>query len=125
MSDWLKRDDDPAYRNCGDKLLAHFLNGLIVDRRGPRDGPPAPVESRLNNNLILKKLKIAMAFTSDEMLEVLRLSGTELSAHELSAFFRKPGHKHHRKCMDQVLRNFLAGLQMRFRPQAPVHEPSY
>ncbi len=83
------------------------------------------MESRLNNNLILKKLKIAMAFTSDEMLEVLRLSGTELSAHELSASFRKPGHKHHRKCMDQVLRNFLAGLQMRFRPQAPAHEPSY
>lgn len=120
VSDWLKRDDDPAYRNCGDKALAHFLNGLIVDRRGRREGPPPEVESRLNNNLILKKLKIAMAFSSGEMLEVLRLAGNEMGKHELSALFRKPGHKHHRECLDQVLRNFLTGLRLRFRPQAPV-----
>jgi len=125
VSDWLKRDDDPAYRNCGDKSLAYFLNGLIVDKRGRREGPPPAVESRLNNNLILKKLKIAMAFSSDEMLDVLRLAGNEISEHELSALFRKPGHKHHRKCMDQVLRNFLTGLRMQLRPQAPKHEPSY
>jgi hypothetical protein len=29
--------------------------------------------------------------------------------------FRKPGHKHYRRCEDQVLRNFLKGLQQRFR----------
>ncbi len=125
VSDWLKKEDDPAYRNCSDKSLAHFLNGLIVERRGRREGPAPRVESRLDNNLILKKLKIAMAFSSDELLEVLRLAGNEMSAHELSALFRKPGHKHHRTCLDQVLRNVLTGLRLRFRPEAPVHEPSY
>jgi len=125
VSDWLKKEDDPAYRNCGDKALAYFLNGLIVDRRGRREGPAPIVESRLTNNLILQKLKIAMAFSSDDMLEVLHLAGNEMGKHEMSALFRKPGHKHHRKCLDQVLRNFLTGLRMRFRPQAPVVEPSY
>ncbi|MCK5433009.1 MAG: DUF1456 family protein, partial [Gammaproteobacteria bacterium] len=34
---------------------------------------------------------------------------------ELSAFFRKPGHKHYRNCQDQVLRKFLKGLQLKYR----------
>jgi uncharacterized protein YehS (DUF1456 family) len=50
------------------------------------------------------------------MLEVLNLGGFQLSNHELSAFFRKPGHRHYRTLNDQVLRYFLRGLQVKFRP---------
>jgi len=49
------------------------------------------------------------------ILEILGLAGLDLSKHELSAFFRKPGHKHYRECKDQVLRNFLSGLAINCR----------
>ncbi|NIB39865.1 DUF1456 family protein [Pseudomaricurvus alkylphenolicus] len=113
---WLRRDDDAYYRNCPDVQLATFLNGFIIARRGRKDGVTPPVEKKLNNNLVLRKLKIALDFKSDDILATLKLSGLEISEHELSAFFRKPGHKHYRECKDQVLRNFLEGLRIRYRP---------
>ena len=61
------------------------------------------------------KLKIALNLKSEDVLEILQLAEFQLSKHELSAFFRKPGHKHYRDCKDQVLRNFLKGLQMKYR----------
>lgn len=123
LSDWLKKDDDEAFVRCTDSELARFLNGLIVERRGKREGATPPVESSLSNNLILTKLKIAMAFSGDDVMDVLVSAGHRMSKHELSALFRKPGHKHHRACLDQTLRNFIRGLQMRLRPET-VNAPS-
>ena len=37
------------------------------------------------------------------------------SKHELSALFRRPDHKNYRECLDQVLRNFLDGMEKRYR----------
>lgn len=124
VSDWLKKDDDPAFVKCRDKELALFLNGLIVDLRGKKDGPQPAPESRLTNNIILNKLKIALSLQADDMLEVLNLAGTVISKHELSALFRKPGHKHFRECKDQMLRNFLKGLQRKHRPSPEGETPS-
>jgi uncharacterized protein YehS (DUF1456 family) len=45
------------------------------------------------------------------------LRGFRLSKHELSAFFRNPTQPQYRECKDQVLRNFLMGLQMKYRPK--------
>ncbi len=115
VSDWLKREDDPAYLRCADIELAHFLNGLIVDRRGEKEGPPAVAERRLDNNLILRKLKIALELKTEDMLEIMEAGGLKVSPHELSALFRRPNHKHYRVCEDQILRNFLRGMQLRFR----------
>lgn len=115
ISDWLKKDDDPAYKNCNDNQLAAFLNGLISDRRGNRDEPPPKPEKRLNNNIILRKLKIALDLKDEEIIDLLGLAALPMSKHELSAFFRKPDHKNYRTCKDQVLRNFLRGLQMTYR----------
>lgn len=115
VSSWLKREDDPDFAACSEKMLHDFLDGLITHRRGPKDGPRRPLVGELTNNMVLQKLRIAFELTSDEVLQILALAGHELSAHELSAFFRKPGHKHYRRCLDQVLRNFLTGLQMEFR----------
>lgn len=114
---WLRREDDPAYRPCDDSSLAAFLDGLIVERRGARDGaaPPKPAR-KLNNNMILMKIKIAFDLKAEDMIEVLALAGVTVSKHELSAFSRKPDHKHYRECKDQMLRNLLKGLQLRFRP---------
>jgi uncharacterized protein YehS (DUF1456 family) len=116
VSDWLKKDDDPAYENCPDQQLATFLNGLIVHKRGRRDGLQPVAEKKLNNNIILRKLKIAMNLQAEEILEILQLAGFRMSKHELSAFFRKADHKHYRVCKDQILRNFIHGLQIKLRP---------
>lgn len=118
LSQWLKKNDAVDYKSCDDETLATFLNGLINHLRGRRDGSLPLAEKTLNNNLIIKKIKIALNMSSDDMLEVLSSAGLPISQHELSAFFRKPGHKHYRLCKDQVLRNFLTGLQMLHRGDA-------
>lgn len=115
ISSWLKKEDDPAYRGCSDHQLAIFLNGLIIDKRGARSGPQPEAEQSLTNNLIFKKLKIALDLKTEDILELMSLAGMPVSAHELSALFRKPGHKHYRDCKDQILRNFLKGAQLRYR----------
>ncbi len=116
ISDWLKKDDDPAYQKCSDSQLAIFLNGLINDKRGKKEGPQPEPEKLLTNNIIFMKLKIALKLKAEDVLEILDLATLRLSKHELSAFFRKPEHKHYRDCKDQVLRNFLKGMQLKYRP---------
>ena len=116
VSDWLKKEDDPSWKRCDDVQLAIFLNNLIDDKRGKREGGEHPLEKRLSNNLIFMKLKIALKLQAEDVIEILALANFKLSKHELSAFFRKPGHKHYRECKDQILRNFLQGLQFKFRP---------
>jgi len=116
MSNWLKKDDDPDFKPCNDTQLAIFLNNLIDDRRGKKEGAQPQLEKKLNNNLILRKLKIALDLRDDGVLEIMDLAGFKMSKHELSALFRKPGHKHYRVCKDQILRNFLQGMQKKYRP---------
>ncbi len=114
--DWLKKDDDPAFQNCNDKQMATFLNGFINHKRGKREGPQPAPEKRLTNNLILLKLKIALNLKAEDILQILALADFPIGKSELSAFFRKPGHNHYRACKDQILRNFLKGLQLKYRP---------
>jgi uncharacterized protein YehS (DUF1456 family) len=117
LSDWLKKDDDPAFKKCNDTRLAIFLNGLINDKRGKKEGAQPEPEKRLTNNIIFVKLKIALDLKAEEIIELLALSGFHIGKHELSAFFRKPGHKHYRECKDQILRNFLKGVQLKYRAE--------
>jgi len=118
ISDWLKKEDDPDHKPCQDRYFIAFLNGLIVEKRGRKEGAQPPVEERLNNNTVFRKLKIALNLHANEVLEIMSRAGLRLSKHELSAFFRKPGHKHYRECKDQALRSFLKGLQS--KPAEPV-----
>ena len=117
VSAWLKGDEDPDFQKCRDVELALFLNGLINDRRGKREGEQPAPERRLNYNLIFRKLKIALNLTAEDILAIFELTNVRLSKHELSAFFRKPSHKNYRECQSQVLRNFLMGLQLKYRPR--------
>lgn len=115
ISDWLKKDDDPDYQKLADRQLAAFLNGLIIDKRGKKDGPQPAAETQLSNNIVFRKLKIALNLQADDVLSLVNQADFRISKHELSAFFRKPGHKHYRECKDQVLRNFLKGVQLKYR----------
>ena len=62
--------------------------------------------------MVLKKLRIALDLREDDMLKILASGGSKLSRGELSALFRRPGHKHHRMCGDQVIRNFLKCIML-------------
>jgi uncharacterized protein YehS (DUF1456 family) len=92
ISDWLKKDDDLSYQECSDINMAIFLNGLINDKRGKKPGAQVEPEELVTNNVDFR-----------------------LSKHELSAFFRKPAHKNYRLCKNQILRNFLSGMQLKYK----------
>lgn len=114
ISDWMKKEDDPDFQNLNDNQLATFLNGLIIDRRGKKEGVQPVNEKRLNNNIIFRKLKIALNLQDEDILEILMMADMRIGKHELSAFFRNPTQKQYRLCKDQILRNFIQGMQIKF-----------
>ena len=122
ISNWLKNDEDPDHVKLNDNQLATYLNGLIILKRGKREGPPMIPEKQLNNNIIFRKLKIALNLKDTDIIEIYDLVDMHISKHELSAIFRKPGQKQYRECKDQFLRNFLYGLQFKERPESKKDE---
>lgn len=123
----ITKEDDKDFVECTDPQLAAFLDGIIIDRRGAREPKAgeksAPPIERISKNDILKKLRIALNYKEQDMLDALRIGGSNLSKGELSAFFRKPGHKHYRQCGDQALRNFIKGITTILRPTNTLDEP--
>lgn len=124
VSQWLKKDEDPDFIHLKDVELATFLNGVIIKNRGKKEGPQPEPEKRVNNNIILRKIKIALDLKSEDVQEILALANVSISDSELSAFFRKPDHKNYRECQNQVLRGFLKGLQLMYRPAKTTEEES-
>lgn len=61
MISLLRKEEEEGYKACNDTTLCQFLDGLIIEKRGLREGAeiPKPV-SKLNNNLIFKKLRVAL-----------------------------------------------------------------
>lgn len=64
----------------------------------------------MSNNDIMKKLRVALKFTDDDIVEVLDLVDFRVTKTELGAIFRKEDHPNFKHCGDQLLRNFLNGL---------------
>lgn len=86
---FLLREDEPGYLACTDRVMAHFLDGLVIHRRGRDESLPArPVEKRINNNVVLKKLRVAFQFTDVDMHKAFADAGFPVSKPELSALFR-------------------------------------
>ena len=112
---WAGKEEEDRFIMMTDRELAIFLNGIIIERRGAQEGPPPTPEDEMSNNTILRKLKIAFNMRSEDMLEIFALVDRNLSPHELSAFFRKPSHKSYRYVKGQYLRNFLMGLQLKYK----------
>ena len=108
---WLKLEDEPGFVAMSDADLCSFLDGLILEKRGPHPSGnvPAPMEY-LSNNEILKKLRIALNFQSDGMLAVFKKADFDVSSAELGSFFRRADHPKFAKCPEQVLRKFIKGL---------------
>jgi uncharacterized protein YehS (DUF1456 family) len=116
ISRFLAEENDATYLPCTDNVLTLFLDGLINYRRGQGDDSPAQKNNifpPLTNNSIFKKLRIAFDLKEDDLIELMSLAEYDTSKNELSAFFRKPGHKHYRECPDEFLMGFLVGLTFR------------
>jgi uncharacterized protein YehS (DUF1456 family) len=112
LLNFLKKDEQEGFVELNHQTMALFLEGLITHKRGKLarlTAQPEPV-TFLSNNDVLKKIRVALEFKEDDMLNTLKLADFNLSKSELSAFFRKKGQKNYRDCGDQVLRNFLQGL---------------
>jgi uncharacterized protein YehS (DUF1456 family) len=111
VENWLRREDEAGYLEISDATLCRFLDGLVIERRGPRaDGSiPEPL-AFLSNNEILKKLRIALELRDDELSAIFGRADFVVSKAELGSFFRKEGHRNYRKCPEQVLRKFFIGL---------------
>ncbi len=95
---------------CSDAQLLEFLDGLVAWRRGPRTSPAPAEPPAVSNNLVLKKLRVALALEERDVLRAFAARGRELSKRELTPWFRKPGSKHFRACDDDTLAMFLSGL---------------
>jgi uncharacterized protein YehS (DUF1456 family) len=119
---WLRRDEDPELQPLSDTLLAAFLDGFIAHKRGKREGALTPPKQQMNNNVILRKLRIALSLQDSDVLEIMALADMPLGKAELSALFRAPDHRHYRACQDQILRRFLQGLRLKVRPSAAPEE---
>ncbi len=121
LTGMMRKEDENGFLPCRDKILALFLDGLIVKKRGKKEGVEPKVlkaGERLSNNEILRKIKIAQNYQQDDMLKILRAGGLPLGKSELSALFRKSDHRSYRPCGDQLLRNFLQGMVKTYRPDA-------
>ena len=112
--DYLKKDIDEGFKKLNNNELIAFLDGLIIQKRGKReDGTPIPqvkVTKNNLNNILLRKLRIALSFKSYDMIKIFKLGGVEISEGELSALFRSEDHKNYKECGDKYIRVFLKGL---------------
>ncbi|SFB06323.1 MULTISPECIES: DUF1456 family protein [unclassified Bacillus (in: firmicutes)] len=115
--------EDEENIKCNNVMLDSFLNGLIIYKRGkqePKPGQPETPEPALRksanvNNLLLKKVKIALALTTEDMLNIFADAGIAVTKGELGALLRKEGHKNYKECGDKFARNFLKGLAIKYR----------
>ncbi|QOR62802.1 DUF1456 family protein [Sulfurovum sp. ST-21] len=107
----LKRRYDKGFELCSYEELGVFLDGLIVLKRGPSPKKATEEEAvELTNNLILKKLRIALELKEAETEIIFNLADVMLSKQELKSLFRKEGHKNFKACSDELLTAFLEGL---------------
>ncbi|WP_026573392.1 DUF1456 family protein [Bacillus sp. UNC438CL73TsuS30] len=116
-------EEDENTIKCNNFMFESFLNGLIIFKRGKQDPKPGQPERPAMtikdhgsvNNVLLKKLKIALSLTSEDMIEILEDAGVTITKGELSALLRKEGHKNYKVCGDKYARNFLKGLAIQYR----------
>ncbi|ELI2618923.1 DUF1456 family protein [Salmonella enterica] len=111
---WLRKEEEEGFQRCPDIVLSSFLNGLIYEKRGKDEAAPAlTAERRINNNIVLKKLRIAFSLKTDDILAILTGQLFRVSMPEITAMMRAPDHKNFRECGDQFMRYFLRGLAAR------------
>lgn len=115
LDSYLKKEEEEGHAPLPAPVLKAFLKGLVTWKRGPRDEEPGTPDPTINNNYILKSLKVALQLKDDDVVEILALAGTRVSKSEVGALLRAEGHRNFQPCKDQFLRNFLRGLTAKYR----------
>ncbi|WP_456275123.1 DUF1456 family protein [Bacillus sp. AK128] len=105
---------------CTNQMLESFLNGFIIYKRGKQDPKPGQPDmpeltNESMNNTLLKKVKIALSLTTEDMLDIFLKAGILVTKGELGALLRREGHKNYKECGDNFARNFLKGLAIKYR----------
>ncbi|MDY1036193.1 DUF1456 family protein [Lelliottia sp. CFBP8978] len=120
IASWITKEDEEGFVRCPDIILSSFLNGLIYDKRGKDESAPVlSPERRVNNNIVLKKLRIAFSLKSDDVMAIMTKQKFRVSMPEITAMMRAPDHKNYRECGDQFMRYFLRGLTQRVHAAKP------
>ena len=119
----LNKEGEESFLECSNNKLEGFFDGLILVKRGEKEGvspKPAAAGKERTNNIILRKLRIALEMKDEDMLSVMSLAGITVTKSELGALFRSKEHKNYKECGDQFLRSFLNGLTIRYRGRSFV-----
>jgi uncharacterized protein YehS (DUF1456 family) len=107
----LMRRQEKDFKICSYEELGIFLDGLVSLKRGVSPKKQNDDEAvELTNNLILKKLRIALELKDAQMGEILSLADVNLSKQQLASLFRNESHKNYRECSDELLIAFTEGL---------------
>lgn len=113
ISGWRMKEGDGGFLVCPESMLLAFLDGLVIDRRGPPPSSPyrkPKSAERFDNNTVLKQLRIALSLRTDDVYDAIQAGGGRMRKSEVGAFFRNSDARNYRRCGDQVMRWFLAGL---------------
>jgi len=80
----------------------------------------------MNNNDILKKLRVALSLKNDDILQILELVDFKITKGALGDLFRSEDHPSFVPAQDQILRKFLDGLiiHKRGKKEEPPVEPT-
>jgi uncharacterized protein YehS (DUF1456 family) len=109
LTSLLSKHQDKGFKLCSYEELGIFLDGLVTLKRGPSPSKHDEVVE-LTNNLILKKLRIALELKEAETEIIFSLGDAALTKQELKSLFRKEDHKNFKACSDALLMAFLEGL---------------
>ena len=110
LDNLLKRHKEKGFTIASYEELGVFLDGLVTFKRGPSPKKSDGNNVELTNNLILKKLRIALELKEAETEIIFGLADIELSKQQLASLFRKENHKNFKPCSDTLLMAYLDGL---------------
>jgi uncharacterized protein YehS (DUF1456 family) len=110
LSNILKRRQDKGYEEATYEELGIFLDGLVTLKRGPSSTPKSDEAVALSNNLMMKKLRIALELKEAELVILFALAEVTLTKRQIGSLFRSEGHKNFKACSDELFMAFLEGL---------------
>ncbi|NEW60773.1 DUF1456 family protein [Sulfurovum sp. bin170] len=110
LANILKRRQDKGYEEATYEELGIFLDGFVILKRGPSPKAKSDEAVALSNNLMLKKLRIALELKEPELVTLFALADVNLTKRQVGSLFRSEGHKNFKSCSDELFIAFLEGL---------------
>jgi len=110
-------EETVAVEKCDYPTLESFLNGYVTFKRGEpttttgeSEKRPLTMTGKNVNNVMIKKLKVALSLSNEDLIDMFEEAGMSLTKGELTPIFRKEGHKHYKKCSDRMIMTLIDGI---------------